>query len=131
MSNFGKIDVDKLRDSVTEEFNKGKYSRDNISEEELNEAYAKGKNLGDLFEIFKDLIGMVADAVKGNYKIDKVSLAFLIGVIIYVISPIDLIPDAIPIVGWIDDSALVGFAVKKYADIINDWKRWKREQKDI
>jgi uncharacterized membrane protein YkvA (DUF1232 family) len=31
----------------------------------------------------------------------------LIGMVIYVISPIDLIPDAVPILGWLDDLALI------------------------
>lgn len=30
---------------------------------------------------------------------------------IYIISPFDLVPDALPILGWIDDAALLGFGI--------------------
>ena len=30
---------------------------------------------------------------------------------LYVISPIDLIPDAIPVLGWLDDATLLAFAL--------------------
>jgi uncharacterized membrane protein YkvA (DUF1232 family) len=30
---------------------------------------------------------------------------------VYVVSPIDLVPDTIPILGWIDDVALLGFGI--------------------
>lgn len=36
-------------------------------------------------------------------------LALLLG--LYVISPVDLIPDAIPVLGWLDDATLLGFGV--------------------
>ncbi|MBK4737469.1 YkvA family protein [Noviherbaspirillum pedocola] len=35
--------------------------------------------------------------------------ALLLG--LYVISPIDLIPDAIPVLGWLDDATLLGFGI--------------------
>ena len=33
-------------------------------------------------------------------------------IVLYVLSPIDLIPDAIPFVGWIDDMVLVPLAIR-------------------
>ncbi len=30
---------------------------------------------------------------------------------LYVLSPVDLIPDVIPIVGWLDDIGVLGFLV--------------------
>jgi uncharacterized membrane protein YkvA (DUF1232 family) len=33
-------------------------------------------------------------------------------IVLYVLSPIDLIPDAIPIVGWIDDIVIASFAIR-------------------
>lgn len=40
-------------------------------------------------------------------------LLVLILAIMYIVSPIDLIPDPIPIVGWIDDAA-VGIGAAAY-----------------
>lgn len=37
--------------------------------------------------------------------------ALMVGVVIYLFSPVDFLPDIIPIVGWIDDALLVAFAV--------------------
>lgn len=36
---------------------------------------------------------------------------FLLGVLVYVVSPIDLIPDLAPIIGWLDDIGLAAVAV--------------------
>lgn len=38
-------------------------------------------------------------------KLGAVLLAF------YVMSPIDLVPDALPMLGWMDDAALLAFAI--------------------
>jgi len=35
----------------------------------------------------------------------------LLGLAIYLLSPIDLIPDTFPLLGWLDDLALVSFAL--------------------
>ena len=36
----------------------------------------------------------------------------VLGVVVYVLSPVDLIPDVLPIVGWLDDAVLVPLAVR-------------------
>ena len=40
-------------------------------------------------------------------KLPLAGLLMLIGMVIYVISPIDFIPDALPVLGWLDDLALM------------------------
>ena len=39
---------------------------------------------------------------------DRVVFMFLILVlaILYILSPVDVIPDAVPVVGWVDDAAV-------------------------
>jgi len=37
-------------------------------------------------------------------------------IVLYVLSPIDLIPDAIPVLGWIDDLVIVPFAIRFLLD---------------
>lgn len=37
--------------------------------------------------------------------------AMLVAVTLYLLSPVDLIPDGIPLLGWLDDVALVAFVL--------------------
>jgi uncharacterized membrane protein YkvA (DUF1232 family) len=39
---------------------------------------------------------------------------------IYVVSPIDLIPDLLPIVGWLDDMALIALGVPALLKLVPD-----------
>ena len=39
------------------------------------------------------------------------SIAILVVALVYIISPVDFIPDVIPIVGWIDDVLVGGMAL--------------------
>ena len=36
---------------------------------------------------------------------------FIILAIVYIISPVDVLPDVFPIIGWIDDLGLTGIAI--------------------
>lgn len=37
-------------------------------------------------------------------------------IVLYVVSPIDLLPDAIPLLGWVDDLVIVPFAIRWLLD---------------
>jgi uncharacterized membrane protein YkvA (DUF1232 family) len=52
-------------------------------------------------------------------------MAIIVGAILYVVSPIDAIPDFLPIIGWIDDIAIVGLAMNKLSNLIAEYKRFK------
>jgi Uncharacterized conserved protein len=36
---------------------------------------------------------------------------YVLALLVYIISPLDLIPDAIPIIGWIDDAIAILFLI--------------------
>ena len=46
--------------------------------------------------------------------------------LLYVFSPIDIIPDCIPGVGLVDDAAMVGFCLAAARSDIEDFRVWAR-----
>jgi uncharacterized membrane protein YkvA (DUF1232 family) len=69
---------------------------------------------------------LVKNYVSGEYKVIPVSsIAVIAGVLLYFISPVDLIADVIPVVGWLDDIAVVGFAITQIASDLAKYREWK------
>ncbi len=57
-----------------------------------------GMTLGDLGRYLRDP------------SVGKGRKVLLVLAVLYVISPIDAIPDVIPVIGWLDDIGFLGFA---------------------
>lgn len=82
--------------------------------------------VGHYFADVPILCYMVSDYVKGRYR--EVPFATIVGIVvalIYFLSPIDFIPDSIPVIGLIDDAAVILFAVDSAHNDINDYRQWK------
>ncbi|NQD70684.1 DUF1232 domain-containing protein [Sphingobacterium shayense] len=98
----------------------------NITGEDLDRADDKVSFLEDRAEDFKVLIAMCRDSLAGRYTINKWSLSIVVGTILYVISPLDAIPDLVPILGWMDDVTIVGYAIKRLSSEITKYKDYKK-----
>jgi len=82
--------------------------------------------VGEYFTDVPTLCLMVSDHVKGDYR--QVPFAAIVGIVValvYFLTPIDLIPDAVPGIGQLDDAAVILFAVKAAHNDIADYKKWK------
>ncbi|MFZ4261275.1 YkvA family protein [Sphingobacterium sp. HJSM2_6] len=98
-----------------------------LKQDDIAQAENKALHLEGKSNDFKLLIAMVKDTLAGNYKMDKWNMSVIIATIIYVISPIDAIPDIVPILGWLDDASIVGYAISKLADEISRYKKYKSQ----
>jgi len=82
-----------------------------------------------LIKIWKDIkvmINLVTDYAKGDYK--EVSwniIASITGAVIYFISPIDVIPDFIPVAGYLDDGLVIKLALDIAMEELEKYKEWK------
>lgn len=56
------------------------------------------------------------------------SLIGLIASLIYFLSPVDLIPDIFPGIGYIDDLTVIAIAIRFAYTDIEDFKKWQQEQ---
>jgi len=54
--------------------------------------------------------------------------ALAIGALVYLVSPIDAVPDIIPILGLVDDAGVIGVAVAALGAALEKYKKNKAEQ---
>ena len=96
-----------------------------VNKEHELEAMVKGKGpLGQYWDDIKTLMAMIKAYSKGEYKeIPWLSVAAITVTLIYVLTPTDLIPDVIPVVGVIDDAAVVGMCIKMVRNDIDTFRQ--------
>ncbi len=53
-------------------------------------------------------------------------LVTIVAALLYLISPLDVIPDFIPVVGYVDDAAVIAWVLKSIAEELKDFKSWEQ-----
>ena len=96
----------------------------------FNEATQKAETdkdaLDEIIEKLQLLLEVLQAWYKGTYKeIPKKSIIMIIASILYFVSPVDLIPDFIPVIGLVDDAAVIAFAIKQLSADLEKFKVWK------
>ena len=92
-------------------------------------AEKKSSYLGDQFETFKILWSLLQDYWNGDYKNVPWKLIAAIGfAVAYLVSPIDVVPDFIPILGFVDDAAVFALTLAAFQSEIDTYKEWKEQQ---
>ena len=74
---------------------------------------------------YDDFITLYEMITTSDYKISNQTKIIIAGTLAYVILPIDVIPDFIPVVGWLDDVFVLGLATTTLSDEIKKFKRFK------
>jgi uncharacterized membrane protein YkvA (DUF1232 family) len=80
---------------------------------------------GKILESVRVLYSLFRDAVKGNYKLHPATVAMIGGGLLYFIMPLDLIPDYIPFVGFLDDMAILTTIINSLQEELKKYRRWK------
>ena len=98
------------------------YINDKTIGDKINKAYpalrSALKNVRLLYALFKD-------SARGKYKLPPASVAMIGGGLLYFILPADLIPDFIPVVGYLDDLAVLRTIMNALNKEISEYRKWK------
>ena len=94
--------------------------------DKLSDKESKTHKFRQLFEVALTLVRMVRAYVSGEYReISTGTIVSGLAVLLYVLSPIDLIPDFIPVLGFLDDLSLISWFVGKFHGEIFRFRAWE------
>lgn len=87
---------------------------------------ARSGLFGETWAYLQAMIRLVRAYSNGSYREVPIGSLFSILVaVIYFVSPIDFIPDVIPIVGLVDDAIVAGFVLKMVRDDLDAFMEWE------
>ncbi len=76
-------------------------------------------------------VSMLKDHSRQEYIIDDGALGMIIACLAYLLLPLDLIPDMIPVAGFTDDAAAFALALNQIANEVERYKDWKGEDEIV
>lgn len=85
---------------------------------------------GSTLVMIPTLVQMVKSYVKKEYtSIPVSSIIAIISALLYWLAPIDVIPDTIPGIGYLDDTSVIGFCLKLINNDLKKYKEWQEKNK--
>ena len=98
-------------------------------EDKLNDQLKKDQGLEGYAKDLLLLMSLVKDYYQGNYRnIPYKTISAAVVGLLYVLNPIDIIPDFIPFIGHIDDVLVLRFCLKLVEKDLAKYKSWKDKQ---
>jgi uncharacterized membrane protein YkvA (DUF1232 family) len=94
---------DKLRAMVEEASQKAR---------DANGAGGRANPLSGVIDDLKTMFELLRAVARGDYRLRKETLILVAGAVLYFVIPIDVIPDFIPVAGFVDDAAVIAWVVK-------------------
>lgn len=133
MVNKLKIDFENIFKNLNSKSNTIYHDNEKLQKLILNAKKIAEENttLKNLWSDIKLTLELSKDWIKGEYKdITKGSIMLIIGGLLYLVSPIDLVPDFL-LGGFLDDAAILAYVFKKIAEELVVYKEWKTTREDI
>ena len=125
-------------EDINNEFNKRKQ---NITKDDLNKVLENANKIknksqkGPLTNFWEDInlmYQLLKDYKNGEYK--EISWGVITSVIVallYILSPIDLIPDFIPFFGFTDDAMIVALCLRFIGEDLEKYKKFKKNKENL
>lgn len=85
--------------------------------------YIKKNGLKSVSEHLALMTSYVKDVASGRYKgYNKTHLTLIVAAILYVVSPLDIIPDFLIVAGFVDDAAIIAWAFNEMGKELSKYK---------
>lgn len=114
----------KQAEQMLEDENKTKDFLDTVEKK-----FASIKVIGKGLSQIPLMINLIRSYLKKEYtNVPIGSILAVLGALIYFLSPVDLIPDILPVIGKLDDAAVIGIALKLVSTDLECYAEWRQGQ---
>ncbi len=107
-----------------------------VTQEDVKKAVDKSESITNKFESvgplgryltdIKLLLSLLKDYWSGEYRaVPWWAISAIVFSLLYVVSPIDLIPDFIPVIGYVDDAAVVSLCLVLVEQELSKYRKWR------
>jgi len=78
------------------------------------------------------MLRLAKAGVSGRYlRLPKRTLVAALAALIYFVNPVDLIPDVVPVLGFADDAAVVGWVLGRIRQDLDAFRAWEMGESDV
>jgi uncharacterized membrane protein YkvA (DUF1232 family) len=77
------------------------------------------------------LIRLIRAVLSGTYHLPLGTLFTVLLGLAYFVDPIDLIPDAIPVIGFVDDAAVLTWVLRRVRKDLDAFRAWEDAHSDV
>ena len=81
---------------------------------------------GGTWPYFQTMLRLIRAYSEGRYRdVPESTLIVMVAAIVYLVNPLDVIPDALPALGYLDDATVVALAVRRSREALDDFMTWE------
>lgn len=77
------------------------------------------RSFSSLWRYRRDFSTMLRKMFRGEYRASFRTYIALIAGMLYILMPLDVLPDFIPVIGWIDDGTVVYLIIRQLINEVN------------
>jgi uncharacterized membrane protein YkvA (DUF1232 family) len=100
--------------------------------QKLQKINGSNKQINELMDLIQLFLRMIKKSLAGEYSAfsHKTLLSLVFG-LLYFVTPMDVVPDFIPLLGFSDDLSIVYFIIKNFKLDIEAFKVWELNQESV